>query len=425
MTAETNSIVQELDRISALCNKRDELQGELLAADLEKDSKNEEALQRKTEKAKAFEMQKRAELPQPGNGVNLEGENAPAAVEEWVEFLVNIERSAGKSKWVPIDYRKHLASHTWSILASWMGIVSLIVCVIVANVSVLFLYLTLVLGVACLFAGCFLNNAQLKLAKERLEQRNEEKAKHDEKTRKWEKASARYISDFYKTDRTNVIKELIDFAESYDKEFLRMVADCDTALEEINQGYNRKLQENQYMYEKDTAAINADIAKNNAEIEKVTLIHPELFDKAEKISTALKMGRTESLSEAINLVLEDERREAEEAARQAEAYRREQLLQQQIEENRLHNQQMEIEAREAARQAREHNEAMERQARQAQQEADKQRERDREEADQLLKRRKKDAERRCWNCANSGSCSMMVKSGFFRTGDICPSYRPK
>ncbi len=85
-------------------------------------------------------------------------------------------------------------------------------------------------------------------------------------------------------------------------------------------------------------------------------IHPDLFGDAARIAKLLETGRADTLKEAINLAFEEDRKDAEEEARQIEAARREAILEQQAQETREHQQAME-------QAAREHNAAMEREAR--------------------------------------------------------------
>lgn len=65
---------------------------------------------------------------------------------------------------------------------------------------------------------------------------------------------------------------------------------------------------------------------------------------------------------------------------------------------------------------------------------DEQREKEWEEQEVSRKEREKEREQnrkkyaaqdRCRNCARKYSCSYSVKDGFARTGDVCPSYRPR
>ncbi|MBR2293511.1 MAG: hypothetical protein IKA44_04300 [Clostridia bacterium] len=423
MTTEINTMIQELDRIDALCHKKDELQIALGLADGEKDNRDIKALNNKNKKARAFQTQRSAKLPQLNHGINLEGDNAPTAVKPWREPLVLFDKKA--NAWIP---KKHYSNDlirdfvvSWLFVAFLIGLI--VSAVLLATTSAYSAYIMFCIfgfgfiasGIACLllYSSIEFNDEWV----EGIKRRHVGKEQYDEKVKEWEDATKNYISEFCKNDHANVIDTLIASVEKYDKDFLGMVADCETTLEALDDEYRHQLQESYYTYEADIAAIKADIAENEKELSAITLIHPDLFRKAAKISAVLKMYRAESLPGAINIVFDDERREAEEAERRAEAERRERLLEQQIRENRFA-------AEEAAREMRQHNEAMEKQAQEAQRKADLQRERDNQAAENLLKQRKKAASDRCYHCANS-SCSLRVRSSFYNTGDVCPNYRPK
>ena len=81
-----------------------------------------------------------------------------------------------------------------------------------------------------------------------------------------------------------------------------------------------------------------------------------MFGSALHISKLLETGRADTLKEAINLAFDEDRKDAEEEARQIEAARKEAILEQQTQDAREHNAAME-------REAREHNLAMQAAAR--------------------------------------------------------------
>lgn len=103
------------------------------------------------------------------------------------------------------------------------------------------------------------------------------------------------------------------------------------------------------------------------QLKAVTIIHPDMADKASDIARILERGRADTLKEAINLALEDDRKATEEMNRQAEAQRLEAILERQAQDARRH--QMEMEEAERAHnkaveeETRRNNAAMEREAR--------------------------------------------------------------
>ena len=95
--------------------------------------------------------------------------------------------------------------------------------------------------------------------------------------------------------------------------------------------------------------LNNQLENTETQLSAVTLIHPDLFGSALHIAKLIETGRADTLKEAINLAFDEDRKDAEEEARQMEAARKETILEQQAEA--------------LERAAREHNAAMEREAR--------------------------------------------------------------
>lgn len=95
--------------------------------------------------------------------------------------------------------------------------------------------------------------------------------------------------------------------------------------------------------------LNNQLENTETQLSAVTLIHPDLFGSALHIAKLIETGRADTLKEAINLAFDEDRKDAEEEARQMEVARKETILEQQAEA--------------LERAAREHNAAMEREAR--------------------------------------------------------------
>ena len=159
------------------------------------------------------------------------------------------------------------------------------------------------------------------------------------------------------------------------------------------------------------------------EIENNTVLHTDYVPYAARLARLIESGRADTLKEAINLMLDDIRKDKEEAERRDEARRQE-------EETRRHNMAMQNIAEQEARDARAHNAAMEKAARDqaaaakaqaaaAQAAANDARIRAQQaEKDRINQesRAKREASRRCNTCANAGKCSMfgMVNCAAFR-----------
>ena len=138
----------------------------------------------------------------------------------------------------------------------------------------------------------------------------------------------------------------------------------------------------------------------------------------------LKTGRADTLKEAINLALEEDRKDREEAERRAEARQQEAILERQARDNRMHNEAMQRAAEEEARATRAHNAAMEKEARaQAQAAAAQAREAARQT--EIAQKQARDAQRaasaRCAGCANNLKCSYKTK----QNAGSCGAYRPR
>ena len=212
-----------------------------------------------------------------------------------------------------------------------------------------------------------------------------------EQERKWQESFNTY-------DIANDQKRFFAECVPYEKRFNEIVnlctdmqskelKECQKALDNLRAEYLAK-------GEKDQSQLEIVEEKLGA----VTLIHSDLFCHAWRISEMLETQRADTLKDAINLALEEERKENEEAERRAEARRQEAILEEQAYMTRMHEQAME-------RATEEHNRAMEKEARRqsdimkAQMEANEKRA---EEQNKALKSR-------CGFCKKgglSGTCPM-------------------
>lgn len=215
-------------------------------------------------------------------------------------------------------------------------------------------------------------------------------------------------------------EKVLSIAEACKKKHDEELAEAIRQVENIEKKYNE--------YRDDL------ITKQNAllqQLSDVTVIHTSLFDESSRISSILKMGRADSLKEAINLALDDKKKEEE------------------AEENRLHNLRMEQAAEDEARAMREHNAAMEQAAREhnaameraareqaaaaqaqasamkAQASAMQAQAREAERQTQMAKKQASDAQyaasERCRGCANLGRCG----SAYGKAAVGCAAYRPR
>lgn len=135
----------------------------------------------------------------------------------------------------------------------------------------------------------------------------------------------------------------------FENEFLELVKACDGYYEAEKEKNAIAISNIQKAFSKKHDDLNNQLENTETQLSAVTLIHPDLFGSALHIAKLIETGRADTLKEAINLAFDEDRKDAEEEARQMEAARKETILEQQAEA--------------LERAAREHNVAMEREAR--------------------------------------------------------------
>ena len=135
----------------------------------------------------------------------------------------------------------------------------------------------------------------------------------------------------------------------FENEFLELVKACDGYYEAEKEKNAIAISNIQKAFSKKRDDLNNQLENTETQLSAVTLIHPDLFGSALHIAKLIETGRADTLKEAINLAFDEDRKDAEEEARQMEAARKETILEQQAEA--------------LERAAREHNAAMEREAR--------------------------------------------------------------
>lgn len=236
-------------------------------------------------------------------------------------------------------------------------------------------------------------------------------------TKEWKEKQAEWERKF-NTDATEEenARFLSEF-KAYDAGFLKLVDVCSKKYDTELQRYKDGLEEIKEKYQKKADSLSNKLSDVEKELDEVTFIDHDLFHVAWRMASILKTGRADNLKEAINLALDDERKDNEEAARQAEARQQEAILEQQAYDNRMHNEAMQRAAEAEARAVREHNEAMERAARAQAREAEKQ--------TQMAQRQAREAATaaaaRCRWCANAAKCPSVVKNN----AATCSAYRPR
>ena len=224
----------------------------------------------------------------------------------------------------------------------------------------------------------------------------------------------------------------------YDKVFLSVAEECDAEYNKAKAIKASKLDEIEREYNKKKEELVAQKKHFQHQLDGTTLIPEELFEDADRILNMLKLKRADTLKEAINLALDEKRKDEEEAERRKEAARREAILEEQAWDNRMHNEAMQRAAEEEARAMRErnaavrehnaamreHNAAMERAAKDQASAAEAQA-REAQKQTQMAKRQADDALRaaraRCGGCANYVKCTARYHEGAIG----CPAYIPR
>ncbi len=155
----------------------------------------------------------------------------------------------------------------------------------------------------------------------------------------------------------------------FDSSFWSFLRTTEVSVKNFINEYNEKEHSLYLEYQKKKNDMDAYILKLEKELEAIGLLSPLYYYLALKIRVVLESGRADTIKEALNIAIEDERREKEAEERREEARRQEEILRNQADEARRHNQAMEDAAREQNEIAREsqqesarHNREMEKNA---------------------------------------------------------------
>lgn len=138
--------------------------------------------------------------------------------------------------------------------------------------------------------------------------------------------------------------------DEFEKMFKKNTEDCTKRFNEKNAQFQLDSKAVSDKWAEKLSPVNAELDNVKAQLNAVTLIHSDLFYSASHISTLLSTQRADTLKEAINLAIEEDRRDEQEAERRREAMRQEAILEEQAFQTRMHEQAMERSAREHAKQ---------------------------------------------------------------------------
>ena len=249
--------------------------------------------------------------------------------------------------------------------------------------------------------------------------------------KEWEEKQKQWEDNFNRAASKEENERFLREFKEYDDCFFKLVNACSQKQDEEHRRCEKAREKKKEKYfkmlaeiEEKIAGVEEKIAGVNEQLDKVTLIDADLFGIAWRISYMLSIGRAETLTEAINLAFDEERKDNEEAARQEEARRQEAILEQQARDNRMHNAAMQRAAEEEARSVRAHNIEMEKAAR-AQAQAAQAQAREAAKQSELAKKQAQEARNaaisRCARCVNNTKCSYKVKQNAIN----CPGFRPR
>ncbi len=149
----------------------------------------------------------------------------------------------------------------------------------------------------------------------------------------------------------------------YDMSFFEFLTEADEAHEQLKNEYNNSYMEITQRYIERKEEISGEIDDCEIRLEEIGIISPRYYYLALDIHDVLYNGRADSLKEALNIAIDDERKANDEAERRAAERRQEAILQNQADETFRHQQRMENEARTMAQDARNHQAEMERETR--------------------------------------------------------------
>ena len=116
----------------------------------------------------------------------------------------------------------------------------------------------------------------------------------------------------------------------YDKIFLSVAEECDAEYNKAKALKASKLDEIEKAYNKKRNELVAEKKHLKHQLNGTTLIPEELFKDADRILSMLKLKRADTLKEAINLALDEKRKDDEEFERQWHEMQMKQLAEEEL-----------------------------------------------------------------------------------------------
>ena len=169
---------------------------------------------------------------------------------------------------------------------------------------------------------------------------------YDKNCQAYEKSLQEWVNQLDEAVNEEVRKDLYNSFVEFDKSFLSFINETDVAIRDNYSAYNKRKQELQLEYIKKYNELVEHKKETDKELASIDVLSPSYYYLALDVADILKSGRADTLKEALNLAIDDVRKENEAEERRREAQRQEDILKRQAEEERRHNAAMERAARE-------------------------------------------------------------------------------
>ncbi|MBQ7761544.1 MAG: hypothetical protein IJ400_05765 [Clostridia bacterium] len=194
---------------------------------------------------------------------------------------------------------------------------------------------------------------------------------YDKKCQAYEQSLQEWANQLNEAINEDVREAFLKESITFDNSFLKFINQTHTEINDAYSEYHRKKQEAQLEYVRKNNELVEHKKEVQEELASVGVLTPSYYYLALHVADNLKSGRADTLKEALNLAIDDERKENEAEARRNEAQRQEEILRRQAEEERRHNREMERAAREQNDELRRQGDELKRQADQMRQQSNK------------------------------------------------------
>lgn len=175
---------------------------------------------------------------------------------------------------------------------------------------------------------------------------------YDKDCKEYEKKLEEWENQLDSAINEEVIEGYLDRCCDFDASFVSFLRDTDAQIKNIINEKNESMHSIHLDYSNRKKEADEYIQKTENELESIGVLTVKYYYLAWAVADVLEDGRADSLKEALNIAIEDERREQESQERREEAQRQQEILERQAQEARRHNAEMERNAKEQAEAAR-------------------------------------------------------------------------